>query len=702
MISSKEHFKIVPRSEYKAIEKNNFVIFTSDEEKLASTIKDQKLKDYLLDIMKRMNNGSHSPNGGWYGHIKSTANEDKRIITGLERYIQAAHKLQSEKNGERVSKIIGQHGYESFVNVYSAFWDQCYRNIFIAFADKIMQLQRDEFAEGRDKSFVYVLLQLKQDKLLTKWFDEKQRHELHVKIDKAISHIRTQTHLTSFQLEAMDESRSVELYKGLIRKTYQLDALRSLLETHTNATLLKTKTKAGLLAMHTSHARYTHVRPAIMIQYLQKLDFFMRRYDEIHKKSPLSFQKEQKDPVREMLLLKQEEMRQVIIFQQKLYETYGKDDFIEILHHVIENVDQKDLPLQDLFEYDKSIDFSLFAYDPEYKDIPPKVSMAEHSQWRKEYLKNANLLKDIKPLEEKKIMFPDIKKETPGFVPLQNLFFAVEDKLIKVRIPEKLKHNFLELFKKDIVQFKELAKYFSPDNGERKDFYKVNHYHKDFEFLIRQVNDGGVINFLSLSKTFTEEKINSLTSQIFFFLPNKSNENAINYLRKLSNALAVFNGSYEQEIKLSLKVMPNPKPTATPKVEDEKKLVWQKIFNPQLKTLPMFNNSKEKEKKLFLQSEVKLSAIEMIGKKYRDVLKESKANFIDQVKKILDYWLDSIVQRKHEFVGAEESIKEFMEIINQIILKLKDKNPYLIIKYHSVEKYLEKTVERRMFIKGMG
>jgi hypothetical protein len=529
-------------------QKKPFEIFTDTEIALASTIKNPELKDNFLKIITMMNKGIHSTQGGWYGKLTLAVGQDKKSeLKSIDRYLEVSNKLQAPKNGETRTLVLRDKKFERPVNVYLSFWKECYRVAFHAQIVRISQLTKDQLANGLDKAYIYVLLQLKRDQLLEKWFDKNERQTFINEVKKVLQNIRAQTKLGhNYHLNEADQTRSIEIYKSFFQKTNHLIALQAWYETHD------------------AHARYIHVRPAIVLQCLQVIDFFIKRYDAVYKKKPaFPFQKEKKDHVRDLLFKKKRELIQVIAFHQKLHETYQKDDLIEIIHDVVKNIGAGILPIQTIFETDKNLDIQLFHYDPEDLEAPKKIKHEDHSHFRKNYLWQSQYAGDLKPLEIIQAKTPETKHEVPGFIPLKKLFFVIEDTLISLKLPAALSEELITLCEKNPPELFSILDFFGTHENEREQFYKVNEYYKNFKFLFNQVNKNGLISFLSF---------------------NNSNQVSINqkckeYLQQLLDAIDIFKKSYQNEI--------NAIEISHPLINNYYYLLiaTKKIFNNQIKAI---------------------------------------------------------------------------------------------------------------------
>jgi hypothetical protein len=132
--------------------------------------------------------------------------------------------------------------------------------------------------------------------------------------------------------------------------------------------------------------RYVHVRPMLIIQMTQALDYI---YKKISEEQPISlvdnlFKKNKKNVVFDLLSRKRQEMASVLHFQEALKENRDSDDFIEILHQVVGNIKNTILPTSILFHFDKNL--PIWIFNPDDDDSPKPIEEKDWSMYRKKYV----------------------------------------------------------------------------------------------------------------------------------------------------------------------------------------------------------------------------------------------------------------------------------------------------------------------------
>ena len=355
-------------------DKSYFEIFNKEEKQCIESLQDTELKTLLNSLIKIVNNGMHNSRGGWYGKIIEASEtrleiknfDDKsEIQESAKRYIEVANKLQKPKEGMNESlylpickKTIIRH-----VNVYKAFWMMCYESSYHAFLAHISKLSPSFFSDGKGKIYIFMLLQLKSDVFFQQFLDETKIQKFNEVIDQVVQGILYKTKLgNTFHLFELERQEAVAIRNNLGEKANHLKNLQLLLESNP------------------TYARYIHIRPAILIQYCQAIDFILTKFkNSFFEKSSL-FAKTNRiaHPALQLLINKRRELIDVIEFHEKLFFLYGKDDFIEILNKIVKNSGIGFLPTNKLFDFDQFLNIRMIQYEKDDLIAPKLIFAHEH------------------------------------------------------------------------------------------------------------------------------------------------------------------------------------------------------------------------------------------------------------------------------------------------------------------------------------
>ncbi len=380
-----------------------FEIFTAAEiNTMKEQISDSEIVQAIDYITSRINQGMHNKTIGWYKQLENTVNEIQEtkgrsrtlneIIVGAKTYLTAANRLQAPKDGRQL-----HYGKDKskYVNVNEAFWHDCIGSIYYSFIANLAETYEQKNPHHRNKTVdIYILTKIR--KKLSACLNTEETKRIDAKIITVIKLICSTYRLSSSIILKMSDIEKHEAESQLLeleKKHQTVSQLQQLLESTTNAT------------------RSIHIRPIILIQFLQSLDY-LKKIIAAHNRN---------HPALKIINEKRQEMIAIIIFQERLLQNFGYDDFIEALHMVIGNfytsvfnkinltpaktpsMEEKALdaintrltnaylsvlPTQCFFDFEKAQFIQIMQFEGDDADIPKPISYKDMSNWRKNYIKS--------------------------------------------------------------------------------------------------------------------------------------------------------------------------------------------------------------------------------------------------------------------------------------------------------------------------
>jgi hypothetical protein len=424
--------------------------FATWSQKEIAALKSIGLDDYYHGLMTNtiaiMNEWIHLHETGWYRSqnnklnvlVEVTTNKlrEQEIHHGLKRYLETANKLKKPKQGqvERRLRPNSHLFFEKFVNVYRAFWSNCaYTSIYNSLL-AISRIPAEHLRNGQDKIHVYALLKLKNQELPRLHISVDETKQLMLDIDKVIVGIlsRAETEKRFFISEA-EAYASLDLAHKILPKYHKLADLRREFE-------------ASPL-----HARYVHVRPAILIQFAQLIDYIYKVFDDAATEKKSLFRtyteidKEKAAAALQMLTEKRQELAITMVFHEKLALSFGYEDFIEALQNTIENKAVRLLPSAAFFAFEERQTFVLGEFDANDLDAPKPIPAEKQRQWRREYINQyaPEALRQIAPIPLYEVEAwlheqANIKKQAENTI--QTAWYATET-VRMVSTENREKHN---------------------------------------------------------------------------------------------------------------------------------------------------------------------------------------------------------------------------------------------------------------------
>lgn len=499
--------------------KKPFEIFTPDE------IKDLKfysqgssgIQDLFNKLTLTMNEGIHNKNVGWHTRMISLIDAEDNpysspleehhkveLKKSLDRYLETANRLQKEKNGslESLTLPTAQQTIEKHVNVYKNFWDNCVEELFLAFLVNISAKSEQELQDGTGKLYLYCLFKLQQSTLGKLNLEEDRTARIQACLTKVTRHIMVLCKLQPpFLLTKNELQEAHVIRKNLFKKYQTLVDLRREYESRSSC------------------STYIHLRSEIVIEFAQLIDYVIKKIE----KELIADKKLKKNiqPIMEVLENKRKELAITMVLQEKLYLSFGTDDYIETLSKVISNQRSKSLPQRILFGYLDSQLMQVAYYPPDDVSAPKLIEKLYHSRWRHKYIKlYANeFYNDLKneigtqPQEEKLI---DVSSNL--FIQTNLVALIESDKATDLRLPEfivscllsrrndSFAHKHEEVKKPESIisyflgkrvklpkdevnhSYDNLFDFFVTRKNERENFYRLSQYHEAIEFLMRQVD----------------------------------------------------------------------------------------------------------------------------------------------------------------------------------------------------------------------
>jgi hypothetical protein len=353
-----------------------------------------------------MNDWVHQHSTGWYQtqnkklEIITEASEDKlhptEIQYGLKRYLETANKLKKPIAGQ-VEKLLlpTSHKYiEKFVNVYLNFWHQCAYATFYNYLLKVSRLPDEAFGNDKGKIYIYALLKFRNQTRLTLQLNTEDSKQLLIDIDKVIAGILAKANLErNFLLSEANVYASPDIMHEIMPRYFKLLDLRREFES------------SQVLA------RYAHVRPTVLIQFAQLVDYIYKLFSDnatektsLFRKKYTVVDKAKARKVLNILDVKRREIATVMAFHEKLQLSYGIPDLIEVVQSIVDNKSVKLLPTTTFFQYEAKQVFSLGEFSASDPDAPKYIDARDHSVWRRDYItKHTPEVPEITPVIEHEV-----------------------------------------------------------------------------------------------------------------------------------------------------------------------------------------------------------------------------------------------------------------------------------------------------------
>lgn len=573
-----------------------FEIFTPKEiEDLKFYSQDSTdIQDLFNKLILAMNEGIHNKNIGWHTRIISSIDAKDNPYSGpleehhkielkrsLNCYLETANRLQKDKTGsmESLTLVTAKKTIERYVNVYQNFWDNCVEELFLTFLVNISGKKEQDFQNGMGKLYIYCLLQLQQYTLVKLRLDEERIARIQEGITKVIKLIMELSRLKLPLLLTETEIEDAHVIRdGLFKKYLTLSDLRQEYE------------------LNPSFATYIHLRPEVIIEFAQLIDYVIQKMEKetiVNKKL-----KKNKQFILDILENKRKELANSMALQEKLYISFGTDDYIEALIGVIANPKSKFLPHKILFGYLDNQSIQVAHYPIDDVKAPKQIEKLFHSRWRLKYIKlhthcyPNEMMKDIslrsfsewkakQQSEEKYIDSPIffIKTKLVALVESQKVVelllpdfmisYLANGKFVEkheeIKNPESLIHSFLDkyvtLTKDEIVHGDvSLFDFFVNRRNDRQAFYKFSVYHEAIEFLMRQVDqEAELYAFFKITEQsalfkhceFTATTINNFSALKNLIIGFENELRLVNSLKNLSPHAKILIHKYVDLIKES-------------------------------------------------------------------------------------------------------------------------------------------------------
>lgn len=619
--------------------KKPFEIFTPKEiEDLKLYSQDSTdIQDLFNKFILTMNEGIHNKSIGWHTRIISSMDEKDNPYSGpleehhkielkksMNRYLETANRLQKDKAGsmESLTLVTAQKTIEKYANVYQNFWDSCVEELFLTFLVNISGKTEQDFQDGAGRSYIYCLLQLQQYTLVKLSLDEERTARIQTGITKVINLILELSRLNLPLLLTETEIQEAHVIRdSLFKKYLTLSDLRQEYE------------------LNPSCATYIHLRPEIIIEFAQLIDYVIQKVENesvVDKKF-----KKNKQAIMHILENKRKELALTMALQEKLYVSFGTDDYIEALSGIIANPKSKFLPHKILFSYLDNQSIQVAHYPSDDAKAPKQIEKLLHSRWRLKYIKlhthyfPSDMMMDISSRsfsEWKTKQQPEDKNTDSSILFVKTTLVALVESqhIINLRLPdfmvsyltnkttiqkhdkekksESFIHSFLDkyfILAKDEVDhsYDDLFDFFINKKNDRQAFYDLAQYHEAMKFLMRQIDQG--------AELYAFFKI---TEQSALFKHCEFTTTTINNFSALKNLVMGF----EKELRL-VNSLTNLSPYA-------KKMLQQ----------------------------------------YVDVIKDSREDVIHKIEKILLYWSGRLNESKGWSFKASGQFDKFKNLLENI------------------------------------
>ncbi|MHB1949111.1 MAG: hypothetical protein ACYCQI_13465 [Gammaproteobacteria bacterium] len=515
-----------------------FEIFTPNEISIMlASVKDESLQKAIKYTTTIINQGMHNRSVGWYTKLCANVaklekemgffQELKEIIPGALTYLEAANRLQASKEGTLLYYTAARGNEKgSLVNVYQRFWNDCFGAVPCSFTASVAEAYHQKSPiYGKEKIYIYALLEMKASSLRS--FGDDERIKIRDKVDSALKAIYMRDLFPKTFILNEKEVKEVQAIHQ--NQRHKLDKLTELRELFESTAIAK---------------RYVHVRPAVLAQFADALNYLYKHIEEHTKDSRgivaslFSLLHKQAPAALAIIERKRQEIVEMMKFQEMLLNKYHRDDFIEVLHEVIgtffTNVFDKIpatiklaqhpheraiqalqkklsdayltvLPPMLFFDFDKQQNIQVVEYDSEDSDAPRPIKFNDLSAWRKEFIRSFSSPNKVELKEDKEnqMIVTEVEKESEVVdgrsdeiqIVTSSLYVVFNLVAMEVQVPTVVLSNFYHL-RSEMPDVSESAifQFFIVNAQERKIFLQAmqdytNNYQKTMDFLVRQVRE---------------------------------------------------------------------------------------------------------------------------------------------------------------------------------------------------------------------
>ncbi len=623
-----------------------FQIFSSEEIKQLNSynelIPNTKTFEVLKSNLKNLSGVCNGATHQWYKKISETLQQldvkeinKEEIKEGMARYLEDANRLQRPKLGEIrkwTSQSTGQV-IEREVNVYEAFWDNCYEALIHAFLAATSKISSESLSQDKAKSLIYGLMRFKKHTLSDIKLSDGKITRLKTTIDQLIEGIISKSHLHHFFLVTDETAQFAhEIMNDVVKRYLALLDLKMAFEAEPY------------------YAKYVHMRPAVLIQIAQLIkdnDCLIKTLLEDQQKKLYLFKNRAAEQALEkclaMLDNKRKEMTNAIYFQEKLYTAFNMDDFLEILHFLVKNIGAGLLPIQSFFQFDEKQMTKVVQYlDEETLEIP--ISLEKRHRWRLNYLDDPELTFDFKftQVEKWQKKLKDTLKNNLAMsdkhalrqenviLPTEFVKFIDRDNILLLQIPACILPYCV---KQTFIPSDPIYDFFIHNHEERNKLFTINEDADIMAFLFRQVSQHKKLDALFMVDLKGSQDKKDLR---FFLSPGP--QGTYHNFSCLIKIIERFNARYFIELNLL------------------------------------------KEARKQCKNDLHIELFD----RYKASLETSYAHFTHTVKTILDYWTNELAtDKKYQYIINSDALHSFKKLVEDALRALNNK-PYLKITEKSI------------------
>jgi hypothetical protein len=357
---------------------DKFPIFTDEELKvLHSEQMDPAIKKYVHDLADLLDNWVAPLETGWYVSLKKILNDkypekldlaiDRKLTLkldniklGLNKYLTTCYLLKNRFAFKTV-------GADQPLFYYDEFWKNCYNQLISSNLTKV--IKNDKSIES--KILIYGLWKFKEQTLSTLNINIEHVIKLQEEIDRSVKKFfSTQNAVNKFILTSDEIKKAGSVCDSIMINYYKLLSVEK------------------AFGSNTLYADYIHIRPAILIQLAGLLDFVIQKINDtqhskntsylryasqyvpnvvssyVSKYTPTAisqFWRTESNKWLELRILekKRKDIAEMMQFQEQLLLMFQSDDFLDVLHTLIENKDTSLLPEKDFFKFESMQVFTI-------------------------------------------------------------------------------------------------------------------------------------------------------------------------------------------------------------------------------------------------------------------------------------------------------------------------------------------------------
>lgn len=530
-----------------------FQLFSPEEiDQINLSQLDPDLSANIKLLISIFNEGMHNVSVGWCTRLSKALQQTheepallntEEIKEGIARYLEGAHRLQRPRQGEiRQVTLASGRTIKSEVNVYEAFWNDCYEVFIYAFLKEAAQSSPELVTPDINKSLIYALISFKNYTVPSLGLkDEAKITQIQNYINKVIQKIHSHLGLDQQFLVTEKIVASAHVIRDeLITRYKKLLDLKAAFEAEPH------------------YANYVHIRPQILRQLAQALDYnysMIEEQLEERKKKILIFKKKNnREHLKKCLSILQEkrkEIASVTFFQEKLCNSFGSDDFIEVLHRLVKNSNAKLLPTAPFFQFDKQKEVKVTQYAADNLDVP-QPPPEELNTWRSNYINRFAepailAVLAATPISQLQIAYHQLlewENKLSGLreqeklqkeytiIPVKLMSLVKANNILSFQIPDELLVFFLEE-----EPLNPASDFFIHQSAGRDFLFQINKYGKSITFLLQQTTSA-----LELCDLFIFKEGN-------FFL-STSNMGIKHHFLVLTEASTYFKTAYQMELTL--------------------------------------------------------------------------------------------------------------------------------------------------------